>query len=105
MDADVERALLGEILGGHEAAAQNLPAIALWTPKRKARNAILFDGAHEGHAIVEFAHKQLAEPTRKLTSIAAVEDFVKDPSFRATGTPPDVVTASALLLRRGRARV
>lgn len=94
LDADVERNLLGEILGGHETAAQHLPAIALWTPKRKSRNAILYDGAHTRNSITEFVHKQMAQPTRKLTSIAAVENFVKDPCFEATGTTSDVVTVS-----------
>lgn len=93
VDADVERGLLGEILGGHETAAQHLPAIVLWTPKRKSsRNAILYDGAHERRAITEFVHKQLEQPARKLTSIAAVEGFVKDPTFKTTSSAPDVVT-------------
>eukprot|EP00752_Nemacystus_decipiens_P012627 g11183.t1 len=66
--------------------------MVLWTPKRKSRKAILYDGAHERHAIIEFVHKQLEQPARKLTSVAAVENFVKDPRLQATSTAPDVVT-------------
>lgn len=86
-------------MGGYETAAQILPAIVLWTPKRKSRNAILYDGAHERYAITEFVHKQLAQPARKLTSVAAVETFVKNPSFHAMGTASDVVTVRQLLRR------
>lgn len=96
VDADVERALLGEILGGIEAAAQHLPVIVLWTASRKpTRKSLLYDGAHERHDIVEFVHKQLKPPARKLTSISAVESFVVNPRFQAMGTTSStVVTVS-----------
>lgn len=93
VDADAERALLGRILGGVEAAAQHLPVILLWTETRKSRKALLYDGAHERHAIVEYVRKQLEPPAKKLTTITAVENFVKDPQFGALGTAPsEVVT-------------
>lgn len=95
VDADAERTLVGDMLGGFEVAAQNLPAIVLWTAKRKSKKALLYDGAHERHAIAEFVHKQLETPTRTLTSIAAVENFVKKPWFHPMGaTSTEPVTVS-----------
>ncbi|CBJ33285.1 conserved unknown protein [Ectocarpus siliculosus] len=88
IDADAERALLGRILGGVEAAAQHLPAILLWTETRKSRKALLYDGAHERHSIVEYVRKQLEPPAKRLTTITAVENFIKDPQFGALGTAP-----------------
>ncbi|CAM9611872.1 unnamed protein product [Ectocarpus sp. 6 AP-2014] len=88
INADAERALLGRILGGVEAAAQHLPAILLWTETRKSRKALLYDGAHEGHSIVEYVRKQLEPPAKRLTTITAVEKFIKDPQFGGLGTAP-----------------
>ncbi|CAM9425490.1 unnamed protein product [Ectocarpus sp. 12 AP-2014] len=88
VNADAERALLSRILGGVEAAAQHLPVILLWTETRKSRKALLYDGAHERHAIVEYVRKQLEPPAKRLPTITAVENFVKDPQFGALGTAP-----------------
>eukprot|EP00903_Cladosiphon_okamuranus_P016612 g15324.t1 len=102
VDADAERVLLGDILEGYGTMAQHLPAVFLWTPRRSPRRPILYDGTHDRNAIAEFVLKQLAQSERRLTSIAAVEDFVKDPSFRATGsTNPDVVTVVGFFSNAG----
>ncbi|CAB1120040.1 unnamed protein product [Ectocarpus sp. CCAP 1310/34] len=94
VNADAELALLGRILGGVEAAAQHLPVILLWTETRKSRKALLYDGAHERHAIVEYVRKQLEPPAKSLATITAVENFVKGPQFGALGTAPsEAVTA------------
>lgn len=95
VDADAERALLGDILGGFETAAQHLPAIVLWTASGKSRKSLLYDGAHERRDIVEFVHKQLGPPVRKLSTISAVENFVINPRFQAiAATSSTVVTVS-----------
>lgn len=89
IDADLERTLLRDILGGFDASTQHLPAIALCSVKSK--KAILFEGSHEQHAIVEFARKQLEPPARKLLSVAGVENFVQRPYFQSIGTLPPAV--------------
>lgn len=93
VDADSERALFGEILEGFEAAAKHLPLIILWAASRKSRQFLLYDGAHERNDIVEFVHKQLGLPVRKLTSVSAVEKFVENPRFQAMGTTSSTVVS------------
>ncbi|CAN0493730.1 unnamed protein product, partial [Scytosiphon promiscuus] len=39
--------------------------------------AILYNGPHERHAIVEFVHKQLGPPSRQLKTVAEVNNFVR----------------------------
>lgn len=96
IDADAERTLLGDVLGGFDAATQ-LPVMAFCT--RKSKKAVVYEGPHERHAIVEFAHKQLGPPTTQLRSITEVENFVACPRFQATDTlPSTVVTVSRCMM-------
>lgn len=78
IDADIERTLLRDALGGDTAATQHLPVLFFCTALRKSR-AVIFEGPHERQAIVEFVRKQLGVPARKLASVAEVEEFCRRP--------------------------
>ncbi|CAN0095020.1 unnamed protein product, partial [Scytosiphon promiscuus] len=102
LDADAERALLLKILGEFQGTAYNLPAIFLWTATRKSRKALLYDGAHDRHAIVGFVYKQLGPPAKKLTSIDAVESFATNPRSKAIDSvSSEVVTVIGFFSNTG----
>lgn len=97
IDADVERGLVDVIMGGPEATAQHLPVILLWLATKSSKKAILYDGPHERHAIVEFVQKQMRPSVTKLGSIEDVNNFVANPRHQAIGMPPsEAVTVSFL---------